>query len=178
MCKYYDLSIKFPNDKSYKEKFFDNFPNDFKTFNSIYGYNEYFYRGRNIIYSGPLSGAYNYEHIHDLFCNLVDVVNKDKFYMKIVNLTIDNYWEADSELQFCIQEKIINDIDYVLKAVNTLSEKDAYGFWFFIFDRPHPSNLKELYDALYKIAIIKDSKQALLMEKAYKWLIEEDDHGH
>ncbi|MDR0971421.1 MAG: hypothetical protein LBM25_03440 [Bacteroidales bacterium] len=170
---YYELSLK-PNNLFDRKNFFEVFPNDFKTFNSIYGCHENRIKGRYTTFLGPLYKNF-YDHIR-LFFSLDSVIDKDTFYMKVINIAIDGYWESSviSVFQSCIKERIPNDIYFILKTVNKLSDEKACSFWLFLFDGPYPYSKKSMYEKLYRLVVSKDSKQATLMKQAYNKLLDEE----
>ena len=68
---------------------------------------------------------------------------------------------------------------HISATVNVLqnkSEIESYSFWLFIFDGPHPSNLREDFNVIYTKVLAQNVFQANLLRKAYVYLIESEKH--
>ncbi|MDR1846711.1 MAG: hypothetical protein LBR17_01155 [Bacteroidales bacterium] len=180
LVKYYYLSTNYIDNPTYKEKFFDYFPNDFNTFINVYGYKEIINdkKEHDVLFS-PLYD-FSFSHI-DFFYSLDKLIDTLKFCKKIISVSLNGFWESDgvSIFQKFFQTKLFNNIDINLYILNTLSAKECLSVYYFLFDGPHPDNYKEKYERLYHQILLKDKKQAQLLKRSYKKLLKENHcHGH
>ncbi len=154
--------------KEYLILFFQSFPNDFETFDKIYGYHE--------------DAVLHLTHtLFELLPELKQSVPADEYYKKMISIGIRGKWQADEIgiLQHHLQEIVPENIKLSIDILNKKEEKEIESFWYFLFDGPHPNNYRKYYGNLYaKISQI-NPKIADLMKQAYEQLLSEDDgHGH
>lgn len=177
LSKYYTLSI---SDTSINNKltFFNVFPNNFKDFCSIYGYDSY----SDTLILSPLYEK-SLDHIC-LFCNLCGVVSPEYFYQKIINIVKDGYWQADAVnyLKSCLTSHLLSEVDTLFLCPQTyhstmafLSTLDSYPmkiqihFWKFFFDAQciDYKDFENIYNNIQKFAKFP-SRLYRVIKKGYK----------
>ncbi len=84
---------KDPNKQKYEPAFFEEFPDDYKTFAAIYGYEDTNVGKHGILYH------YSYDHIAK-FLGTMTSVNDTMYYNKIIAISVDAHWQADAESFF------------------------------------------------------------------------------
>lgn len=141
--------------------FFKCFPSTFSLFKAIYDY------------GGPLYEE-SYSHIEFLF----SIASIDSIQMtdKLIGLSIGGSWEADgiNYLSKNIRKFVNTHTSVVVNVLQNKSEIESFSFWFFIFDSPHPSNLREDFNLIYTKVLAQNIFQANLLRKAYEYLIESE----
>jgi len=141
--KHYFNQFEKTNDSLSEVLFFKMFPDNFKNFKKLYGYddsvNNNEFKGSPLYFSG--------KHILDYE---VLYVPKDDYLTKIISISINAQWQADNvnALQRNIKrEYIYNDSLFVSKLrYLKKSKSEVESFWIFFFDGPHPENKQELYN--------------------------------
>jgi hypothetical protein len=172
LIKYYNLSTNYPDSSTYKESFYNAFPNDFNTFIDVYGYKEFINdKGE---WDDSLSLLYDVstEHIN-LFFSLYDLIDKSKFYKKLINISLNGYWEADgvNVFQGYLNKFFMTNIEGFLTELETYDDYDIKSFWHFFFAAlyyDHPYWVKfhqEVYD---KIKPFNTYRLLDLMEEQYQ----------
>lgn len=128
----------------YEKLFFYNFPNSFNEFIRLYGYNSY----REGKYHGVahpdnigIIESYAVDHVYDLFNNLRYIDELD-YINKMINIAVDAYWEADAvnHFQYGIRCCLRRNPNLFIQELQTRSNNEIIGFWFFYFDEPYPSS--------------------------------------
>ena len=149
-----------------KEKFelafFHAFPNDFKTFEYLYGYTDK---------RGPLySDGFN--HVEQLIST--PKVSDTAMAKKLISLCIGGKWQADgiSFMKYSVIRAYTGDFKLYSYVLNNLGNETAKSFWHFINDGLHPDKqfqtnrkLLELEDA--------DRNQYNIMMEQYKLVLQE-----
>lgn len=127
-----NLYSKAEIDNQYQKQFFEAFPASFSLFCQLYGYDE---KGKlNILYEESLP------HIR-LFCGLDDIVDKEKYYKKLISLGINGHWQADAVnyLQHWTLKKVKENLPLTIATLENYSDEEIKSFWYFLFDGHHPS---------------------------------------
>lgn len=114
-----------------KKRFYLAFPETFKEFHELYGYDgeDYYF-------------LYEQSHRHiNLFCELDTIIPKEVYYDKLVSLSIGGNWQADAvnHLQHCLHNKIKESSQYIVSTLSNRSDKEIIDFWEFIFAGSHMS---------------------------------------
>lgn len=131
--------------KAYSSKeeqiFLDNFPNNFKDFKAVFGWNDKLDKA-NVLYDDA-------NKYIDLYFKLILQSKYVNYKSKAINICTGAKWEADAVGYF--QDKIHyfikNDTDFVL-LLNDLKEKQINSFWNFYFDKENLIYPKELEKVL------------------------------
>lgn len=133
----------------WKMNFFEVFPNSFNEFNSIYGYK----KENNSFIESPLYESAP-KHILELFNTLAPVVGEDKFYRKVLNLSINGKWYADAVS--IMRRNLVNLVEkkpeYLFKLLEDYDKDATISIWRFYFDGPPyskkniPPNIELLKD--------------------------------
>lgn len=158
------LKLYYNNDY---DKFFELFPNDFTTFNSLYGYDDK--KGKSLLYS-------NYQtHIKYLFKEKQpDLLNK------CISLGINGKWEADaiSAVQNFTRDLVIIYPNKTITLLEKYSENDIFSFWNFMFDGPHPDDKQNLkiYNTIHSEVEKINKEQSELIKLAYLKIKEDSEH--
>jgi hypothetical protein len=84
---------KNPYKQKYESAFFEEFPDDYKTFAAIYGYEDTNGGKPAILYH------YSYDHIIKFFGKITSVIDT-LYYGKIIAISVDAHWKADAESFF------------------------------------------------------------------------------
>ncbi|WP_259017139.1 hypothetical protein [Emticicia fluvialis] len=140
--------------------FFKEFPDNFKDFVDLYGYDDS--TGAKLLYNED-------EHIYFLFNapkEYFNALNK-----KAVNVAIGGKWDADAIGFFHegVNNLIIKHPKEILAILEKKSDKDAAGFWRFAADSAferYNDNMNYLY-TMYEIIKPLNSKQAEILKKEY-----------
>ncbi|WP_259014309.1 hypothetical protein [Emticicia fluvialis] len=143
--------------------FFKLFPNTFEEFFNFYGYDEK--SGAKLLYGHD-------EHIEYLFANK-GRINSEIFAAKIYGIAKDAIWNVDTVdlFQSYLSEMILNYPNLFLKILATKPDKEAAGFWRFVFDGSLNGNLtnQERFNITYKKIKQLDTRQAeILKQEFYK----------
>ena len=120
-----------------EQVFLENFPNSFKDFKSIFGWNDKLDKA-NVLYDD----SNNYI---DFYFKLISVPKNKNFKSKSINIAVGGKWEADAVgyFQDKVHEFVKNDLDYVL-MLNNLNQNEINSFWKFYFDKEKLIYPKEL----------------------------------
>ena len=141
--------------------FFKCFPSTFSLFKAIYDY------------GGPLYEE-SYFHIEFLF----SYASIDSIHMidKLIEISIGGKWDADAinYLSTNIRDFVNSHTSATVNVLQNKSEIECFSFWLFIFDSPHPSNLREDFNMIYTKVLVQNVSQANLLRKAYESLIESE----
>ncbi len=151
-----DISIAYHNliklsDKVKNEQiYFEAFPDNFKDFNSIFGYssdNPYKVEKEGVLYND----AFNYI---DAFFKL-NFIEKEMLINKIIDISIDGKWYADGVNCFQHNMKIylLNNLDSFCKIISLRNEKDIKSFFVFYFDGIHSESLPKEFNKIKKTNI-------------------------
>ncbi len=149
----------------YQKKFFAAFPNDFKSFNSLYGYIE----GKGAM---PLYDQYS-NHIN--FICRMRVIEEEEFLKKLVNLSLNGHWDADAInlLQDCIADHAAINLSLTVNVLKQFNQSEIKSFWFFLFDGPHPpTNIPVDLSSLNKL----DPEIAAHAEEAFRNVHKASEH--
>jgi hypothetical protein len=150
----------------YAKMFFDAFPTDFVSFNSIYGYSDK---------AGPMPLYSLYEKHIGLFCKINSNQPTTEHFSKLIKLGINGHWDADAvnALQDCILSHVNETPGLTVTLLKRFKEKEIRSFWRFLFDGPHPDDkeVKKQYDVLYKSIGLIDKSTANLMQNEYMKLV-------
>jgi len=144
------------------DSFFCFFPDNFPLFVEIYGYKE-------ISTDSTLYGQlYNdsYSHIK-LFFKSNDVIEDSLFIKKIIDISINGFWESDAVAIFKseIVDLISKNNKSFYSVLKNYKVKDIKSFWKFYFNEPHPDNLD--LNKIYKFRQI-DQKMFDIIDTSYK----------
>lgn len=136
-----------------KQAFFDNFPNSFSRFQELYGYDEI--KGEAPYYNVAE------EHLVFLF-KTPDIVKSDVFINKLIDISRNGKWDADSVNYF--QEKLRNyffdNYSLFMNQLKRREEKEIKGFWYFFSDGPH-------FNSEISSKVLKSLKKEVEMRKTY-----------
>lgn len=119
--------------------FFKMFPENFKMFKSIYGYEE----NQEITIYGDLYE--NYEQIIDYEPKYIKT---EEYIKKLIDISVRGAWQSDNvaHLQNIINILFNKNSRLFTEILKNKDESEIMGFWKFFFDGPNPDNQKKLYD--------------------------------
>ena len=111
---------------------FKALPSDFSCFNRIFGYSD----GPAPLYSDP--------QLHFLFPKIASVVPRQDYARKLVRLSVNAKWEADQTgaLQDATRSVLDTETRLFTALLADLNADSERGVWAFLFDGPHPSNVR------------------------------------
>lgn len=131
----------FTGSRSDSLKYLTAFPEDYKGFVSLFGYENDTY-------------AQLYEDSHfyiALFCSCAEL-DKGTFYNKVISLSMDSYWQADgvAHLQNCIRNRLAESDTELLRELSFREMSYQEDFWKFVFSGPTISeeDFKEIVGSL------------------------------
>jgi hypothetical protein len=157
---------KDPNKQKYESAFFEEFPDDYKTFAAIYGYEDTNGGKPGILYH------YSYDHIVKFLATMTSV-NDTMYYNKIIAISVDAHWQADAEsfFQEIMKERTFKNMALVHHILSQHPEEKILQFWKFYFDGPHPAKTidKDLHSYFKRI----DANVCSLIEKAHAFVVED-----
>ncbi len=154
------------------ERFFCAFPNSFKEMEDLFGYSE----------QNKAAPLYNYEDgvtILEYFKNLTTIPKAD-YYNKYINICVGGVWEADHIVHaFDFEDKLRNDTHAACTELSKRSDEDIASVFRFIFDGPHPQNLrsKVIYKRLLPKLNSYSARLGKLLTRSYKQVMRTT-HGH
>ena len=180
IIQYYSL-CKSDTSTENKLYFFRAFPDYFVDFRSIYGYSDAVV-GTDTYVSAPLYEE-SMEHIC-FFCNLCGTIAPAQYYKKMINITINGYWQADAVNYFrsCLMAHLLSDPDTIflkpesyhsseifLSILETYPQNIQLSFWTFFFDAMY-IDFVDFQDIYNKICVFSNSHGRLykFMKKGYK----------
>jgi hypothetical protein len=160
---YKEAILGSPIKTTYERKFFDEFPSDFKTFFSLYGYDGVVDDLGSHGSKHHILTDESFEHVF-LF-NRIESIPNEEYYTKLINLSIGGYWQGDgvNYLNYGLRERVKTDHKLTCELLSKRTNKEIQSFWYFYFDGPHPS--KDIPSDLQDIKRI-NSKIYSLMKKA------------
>ena len=169
---YYEKAHGTGDTLKFKQLFFASFPNNFNSFNSLYGYND---EKEMPLYS------YYYNHIN-FFCKLVSEQADAEGYKKLIRLGVGGHWDADAVnlLQDCIEHYVNENPSLALSQLKKFNDKEIKSIWKFFYDGPHPSDtqIEKRYSDLYEKIKVLDLIMADIMKNEYERLVKESEmHG-
>ncbi|MGI9056753.1 MAG: hypothetical protein ACR2F2_13240 [Pyrinomonadaceae bacterium] len=151
------------DNKNCKE-FFKTFPNTFQELNKEYSYDEN--KEVDTLFS-------KYPEHFSYFFNCLEVSDLEKL-NKVIRIGIDGKYNDAvpiglfQDLTFDLIKEYPNQAKEIL---DKLPDEKASSFWYFLFDRPHPTdkeNVKKI--DLLKSLLGKDGKQSKLLSEKYQKL--------
>ena len=127
----YEDARSHPGDKVAASNFFNAFPNSFRSFSDLYGYDV---DRPSILY------AQAYDHL-DIFFSSARHINDTTPFRKMIRIALNGRWEADgvSYFQSGIRDFIRDQNGLVIYLMKSLNSHDQHSFWVFYFDGPHPA---------------------------------------
>lgn len=157
---------KNPIKRNTNRHFFEEFPDEYKTFATIYGYDDSKNGKPGILYH------YSYDHIIKFFGKITSVVDT-LCYSKIIAISVDAHWQADAEsfFQDVVRERTTRDMALVHYILSQYPEEKILQFWKFYFDGPHPA--KTIDKHLHSYFKIRDANMCKLIEKAHAFVVED-----
>jgi hypothetical protein len=152
------------DNKNCKE-FFNAFPNTFEEFDRLYGFDDE--KGGRILYS-------KFPEHFSYFFDCPDVSAQEKL-IKVIKIGVDGRWNDAVPIGVFEESAFDLIIDNPSKAreiLDSLPDEKAASFWYFLFDRPHPTDKenKKRVDSLSSL-LGKNSKQSKLLSEQYKKLV-------
>jgi hypothetical protein len=137
------------------------FPDNFKEFKVLYGYEE---KDQKTIY-GDL-----YKNDEQLFDYQPKHIRIEEYIKKLIDISIGGVWQADSVniIQMKINNLFVENSRLFIEILKKKNESEIRSFWKFFFDGPHPENQKNLYnDVLNKLEKI-DEPMIPIVKSAYE----------
>jgi hypothetical protein len=124
--EYYSKSHDRKDSMEFHLRFFEEFPSDFESFNSIYGFDT----SEMPLYDKA------YDHIQ-LF-NRISCVSETIYYRKVISIAIGGYWDADAinYFQEGLRERVMANPELTFELLKERTEKEIFKFWFFFFGGP------------------------------------------
>lgn len=114
-------------------EFFRTFPDDFDTFNSIYGWKGW--------PDDSTKGMLYEEHFDQIiFFNELSLIPQKIYIKKLIELSKNGMWDADavSMMQHGLRKKMKEKSKIFRDVLNNYSHSIQKSFWYFYFDGPHP----------------------------------------
>jgi hypothetical protein len=173
ILKYYKASIKTKGKERLKNEklFFEVFPNSFVNMQEIFGFDNE--KGEAPLYNYKTGGK-----IINYFANLSSI-KQDDYYRKYINICIDGVWEADNiAYGFGLYNRLYIFPEDVLKVLNQRTDDEIRSVLRFLFDGPHPENMKKSYEKLYSKIKPIDTKISELLKQEYNKLLAESKHWY
>src|SRR5699024_5692982 len=134
---HYYVQFEAFNDSISEKKFFKAFPDNFKTFQHLYGFDDR--KGEMPLYMSGQHHIRNYSKIRTYL--------KDReYYRKMIHIATKATWEADNtnSPQDIIIQGFKTKTDLILDVLKNKGDKQVEGFWYFFFDGPHPKDPKNI----------------------------------
>jgi hypothetical protein len=163
------------SEKDIQKRFFEIFPNNFKDFRDLFGYEDIHAANPNF---GPL--YMDSQYYIDVFFTKLDV-DKDMLNKKAIDIAVEGQWQADGVniFQLYIRDEAKEYSNYYAKELEKRSNDEIENFWSFLFAGPHPENYKDDFEILYERYNEINPQITELMKQSYeKLLSEHDGHGH
>lgn len=158
--KYYFNQIIKGKDSLSEVLFFNMFPDNFKAFKALYGYNE---NQTETIYGG----------LYDDYGQIIDYepryVEKQDYIEKLISLSIRGTWQSDNvaHLQNKVNELFFKNPIRFIEILKQKRKLEIESFWVFFFDGPHPENQQEMYNKVISSLAESDSTMVPMAQGAY-----------
>lgn len=160
---HYYVQFEAFNDSISERSFFKAFPDNFKAFQHLYGFDDR--KGEMPLYMLGQNHISNYSKIRTY-------VKDREYYKKMINITAKAKWEADNTnaLQDIIIKGFKSKTNLILDLLKNKDNKQVKEFWYFFFDGPHPKDPKnvQLYNHVLKVLKTKDKNMLHLVKKAHE----------
>lgn len=147
------------------KEFFNAFPNTFDEFDQLYGFDDK--EGERILYS-------KYPEHFPYFFSCPEVPAKEKL-NKVIRIGIDGRYNDGVPVDMfhdSVFNLIITNPNEANKVLEGLPNEKAASFWYFLFDRPNPSDKENARKVvLLKNVLGENSKQSKLLSEQYKKLL-------
>jgi hypothetical protein len=163
--EYFLKSFNNKDSLKYRFLFFNEFPSNYNDFKVIYGYSET---------DTTLGLLYSEAEGHIIFFfKLGNIIEKDKFILKTINIAINGKWQADGGNYFLVRLKkqISNNLESYCRLLSRFSDNGIKNFWVFVFDGPLPNGIpqdwgriKEISPRIYDL-MRKGNKEVLEFRK-------------
>jgi hypothetical protein len=171
--EYHQASLKTKGKERLRNErlFFEAFPNSFINMQEVFGFDEE--KGEAPLYHYETGGK-----LINSFNNLSSI-DKDDYYNKYINICIDGVWEGDNiAYGFGIYNKLYDFPEDVLRVLRQRTDEEIRSVLHFLFDGPHPKNMKESYEKMYSRIKPIDVKVSDLLEQEYNKLLVESEHWY
>lgn len=165
------INLKLSNGIVHQQKFYRAFPDNFETFEMIFGNDPKYIE----MYPDVEIKWIQY------FFDSLTFVEKELIYQRIISIGKDGKWDADgvNYFQHGMREKIKSNLSLSIEILKSYSAEEVISFWYFYYDGPHPENYKMDFVDLYPKVKAIDQEVSALMKEAYKELLQKSDgHGH
>ncbi|NQX86520.1 MAG: hypothetical protein HRT67_11565 [Flavobacteriaceae bacterium] len=156
---YFNQFVK-EKDSLSEVSFFKMFPNNFKDFKVIYGYEE---NQGKVVY-GDLYD--NYEQIVDYQPKYIET--KD-YIEKLIDISVNGVWQSDNvaHIQNKVNNFFVENSDVFTQILKKKSKLKIESFWKFFFDGPHPENQQEMYNNVLDKLVKVDKAMIPIVKSAY-----------
>lgn len=145
----------------YELAFFHAFPDDFATFERLYGYTD----KKGALFSDGLN------HVEQLFST--SDVSDTAMATKLISICMGGKWQADgiSFMKYSVIRAITGNPKLYCYLLNNLGNEKAGQFWLFIHDGPHP---QKQFETNRKLLELKDTdrNQYNIMMEQYKLVLQ------
>ena len=117
-----------------------------------------------------------YNHLVNVFYKLDNIINKDEFIKKIIDISVGARSECDAiaHFQYELRQMLPDNKKMFCALLSDYSDGEIFSFWYFLYDLPHPKNLIEYFEELHPQIKEIDKNIAGLMEKAFEQILSED----
>lgn len=143
--------------------FFKMFPDNFKEFKTIYGYEEN--QDATVTVYGGLYD--NYEQIIDykpIF------INTQVYIERLIDISVKGVWQSDNvaHIQNKVNKLFFQKNDLFVEILKKKDISEIESFWKFFFDGPHPENQQELYNRVLSNLAEYNEVMIPVVMRAYK----------
>ena len=124
--------------QEYRVQFFYEFPNDFRTFFELFGYDEFRDDSGYVTVNSHILTDESESMV--FFLGEIESVPDSEVYDKLFNLAIGGFWQADGvgALLKILRDRIPSNIPTTCEVMSPRTDEEIEGFWRFYFDGPHP----------------------------------------
>jgi len=155
-----------------ESNFFCAFPNSFQEMEQLFGFD---------MKTGIAAPLYQYPEGMNtiLFFSNLKSIDPDVYYQKYVNINLGGYWQADNiGGSFGLARKFYEQPEEFCEQLAKRTDEELLSVFHFMFDGPHPDQMKEQYAELQNQLASKNKRLGELLLAAYtKLLTEHDGHG-
>lgn len=124
-----------------QEHYFKAFPDNFNTFNRIFGFDDD--KGAHPLYYDA------HDYVNSFFG--LDAIDQKVFFTKCIRIALGGRWDADAIFYFQhnLKQQVEKNLNTFATLLAKMNETEIYSFWFFYFDGPVP--LKEMPKSLHPL---------------------------
>ena len=162
--KSYQKLIDSDYSKNAQQKYFDDFPNSFDSFISLFGY-----------FDKKEFPEFNPAPLYDYYFSYIEAffklssIDQEIYLKKMINICIDGFWQSNGVnlFRYVMKRKINESFKVFYSILKTYDKKKIKSFWSFYFAGPFPDYLEKLKKQTLKELNTLDKDMVAIVKEAY-----------